>query len=379
MGGVRSGVVGVVLASVCIGVGFVGCAAAGEVDPLIDTGGNAPEPTAQLPGPSAPAPTSSEDAGKPAKDAGTKDSAVDAGPPPPVPGAPCTTIDEVRKRACGACGTQATICLSAGDPDAGAGTWQEYGPCEGELAGGCIPGTKVTEACGNCGTLTKTCSAYCAFTTSACTGQPASSCVPGNVDLSTASCGVPNTFRQRTCQASCTYNSFGSECMAPPTTIEVGPTTGSVTSTIAVLTADAVLSRPTGTCPNATLSTTVSTPYTWLRVHNPLAKEAQVAIYNTVAPGGVVFKTLLAAYAGAGTPSGDAERKACTKGVATIGTAALTGDSKLASLDGTRAVTIAPGATVTVYVAAYNAYDATKPTESTGKVKLNVQTLQVAP
>jgi hypothetical protein len=30
----------------------------------------------------------------------------------PVPGTPCTTVDEIAKRACGACGAQATLCRS---------------------------------------------------------------------------------------------------------------------------------------------------------------------------------------------------------------------------------------------------------------------------
>jgi hypothetical protein len=91
----------------------------------------------------------------------------------------------------------------------------------------------------------------------------------------------------------------------------------------------------------------------------------------------VAFKTALAAYSGAVQPTDDATRKTCLKGASTFGTASLTGDSKFASLDGTKAVTIAAGATVSVYVAAYNAYDATKPADSTGKVKLVVQTISL--
>lgn len=373
----RSGLLGLAIAGVSGFAAIVGCSADGAGDVVGEGAPTDPGTSpAQLPPSSSGGGSSGGevDSGKPptAKDAG-KDSAVDAGPPPPVPGTPCAKLDEVRQKTCGACGKQETICLAGAG---GAGAWSEYGACTGELAGGCIPGTVVTEACGNCGTQTRTCTAYCAFTTSACAGQPAGACVPGNVDLSNAGCSVADTFRQRTCGSACTYGSFSSSCSAPPSSVEVGPTVGSVTSTIAIVDASDVLSRPSGTCPNATLSTTVSTPYTYVTVHNPLAKSATVAIYNSLPTGGVAFKTVLAAYDGSAPPVGDAARKACVK-LRTYGTTALTGDSKYASLDGTAAVTLAPGASVSVFVGAYNAYDATKPADSTGKVKLNVQTMSL--
>lgn len=104
-----------------------------------------------------------------------------------------------------------------------------------------------------------------------------------------------------------------------------------------------------------------------------------VSIYNTQATGGIVFKTTLAAYAGATPPADgdDAARKSCLKGTNSSGTAALTGSTSFASLDGTRAVTIAPGDTVTVYLAAQGNYDASNPTLTTGKVNLVVKTEQL--
>jgi hypothetical protein len=354
---------------------IVGCSANGT-GVLDDTPATMPaedDASAQLP------PTSSGSGGPvtdaaqpPPKDGGSKDSAVDAGPPPPVPGTACPLVDEVRKKSCGACGTQSTICLA----DAAGSKWSIYSACENELAGGCVPGTVVDEACGNCGTVKKTCTQYCAFTATACTGQPANSCVPGSVDLASAGCADANTFRARSCTSTCSYDNFGT-CSAPPTVVQVGPTPGSVSATVAILSEAQTMPRMSGTCPNATLSTTVSSPYVYLQVHNPLPTAAVVAIYNQLAPGGVAFKTVLAAYDGTAQPTADAGRKACLKGASTFGTASLTGDSKFASLDGTKAVTIAAGATVSVYVAAYNAYDATKPADSTGKVKLVVQTISL--
>ncbi|MBS2014880.1 MAG: hypothetical protein JST00_18465 [Deltaproteobacteria bacterium] len=354
-----------------IGLGVViGCSASGGGDVIADPEPTDPTGEAQLP----PAPTGSNqvtsDAGPTPKDAGPKTDSgpVDAGPPPPTPGTACSVPDEVRKKQCGACGTHSTLCLG--------GKWTEYGICEGEVPGGCIPGTKVTEACGNCGTQTRTCNNYCAFTTSACTGSPAGACTPGGVDLSNAGCASADTYRSRTCNATCAYSSFTTACAPPPSTVEVPPTTGTTNSTIVIIDEASVLPRATGTCPNATLSTTVSTPYTYAQVHNPNAKAATVSIYNSLASGGVAFKTMLIAYDGATPPADDTARKACVK-LRTFGTTALTGDAKFASLDGTSAVTIPAGGTVTVFVGAYNAFDATKPADSTGKVKLNVQTMSL--
>jgi hypothetical protein len=201
--------------------------------------------------------------------------------------------------------------------------------------------------------------------------------VPGTVDLSSAGCVTPDTYRQRTCGSACTYASFGLTCEAAPTTITVGPTVGSVTSTIATLTSTQTATRLGGTCPNATLSTaTTVTPYVYLEVQNPLAKSVVVSVYHSMAPGGVVLSTVLAAYNGA-APATDAQRKACLKGTNHFGDAALTGDSDFASLTKTNAVTIPPGGTITVYSAAYTAFSAANPAASTGKVKLNVRVEQI--
>ena len=374
MGDLKSGVVTVLVAGALGVLTVVGCSANGSSGAIEDTTPVAPGDNSMLPPSSSGGPA--EDAGQPdaKKDSSAKDSAPpDAGPPPPVPDTPCTTLDEVRKKSCGACGNQSTICLEV----AGTKKWSVYSTCGQELAGGCIPGTVVDEACGNCGTQKKTCSQFCAFTTAACGGQPANSCVPGSVELTNAGCASGETFHQRTCSATCTAPSFGAACSAPPTIVEVGPTVGNVTSTIAVLGEAQTLPRISSTtCPTATFPTTVTSPYVYLQVHNPLATSATVAIYNSLAPGGVAFKTALAAYDGVAAPTDEASRKVCLK-AATYGTTALTGDSKFASLDGTKAVTIAPGATVSVYVAAYYAYDPAKPADSTGKVKLNVATMSL--
>lgn len=374
MNGLKSGLVAAALVATLGGLAIVGCSAdgtgatdEGTPPPAGEEGGSVLPPLGKTD-------SGPDDAGKVIKDAAPKDSAVDSGPPPPVPGTACTTVDEVRKKSCGACGNQSTICLVEGSGS----KWSVYSPCEQELALGCIPGTIVDEACGNCGTVKKTCTQYCAFTSGTCSGQPASSCVPGNVDLSNAGCGA-DEFRQKTCQSACTYNNFGA-CAAPPTTVVVGPTPGSVTSTIAILTADQQLPTISGTfCPTASMSTTKTSPYVYLKVHNPLAKAATVSVYNSLAPGGVAFKTALAAYDGDVEYTDEPSRKVCIK-ASTFGTTALTGDTKFASLDGTsKNLTIAAGATVSIYVAAFNNYVASLPADTTGKVKLNVQTVAILP
>jgi len=370
----RSRLVALMAAGLCGLAAAVGCSASGTSDVGGATDDTIPDPSqvAQLPeageaGPSDP------DASKPKpKDGGSKDSTVDAAPPQPVVGTSCATIDEVKKKPCGVCGDQETICLGA----AGSGKWSEYGTCAKELANGCIPGTSSTESCGNCGARVKTCSQFCAFTTSVCAGEPASSCVPASIGLTSAGCTDPNTYRQRTCSAACVPSSFSLACEAAPTTIEVPPTIGSVSSTIAFLSEAQVAPRMLGTCPSGILSTTISTPYVYLSVHNPTAKSAVVSIYNSMAPGGAVIKTLLASY-GPTVPTDDASRKACVKGTNSFGTAALTGNSSFASLDLTRAVTLGPDQTAVVYVAASNAFVAATPALSTGKVMLNVRTEQL--
>jgi hypothetical protein len=352
----------------------VGCSASGS-DASLDDETAATDPN--LPGSSLPPPSSTGDDGTDTappskKDAGGKDSSVDAGPPPPVPGTACAKPDEIVKKQCGACGEQSTVCIAGAD--GGPGAWTEYSPCTGEIADGCVPGTTVTEACGNCGTVTRTCSKYCGWSAGTCTGQPADSCVPLAIDLSTAGCGAAETYRQRSCKADCTWNNFSSTCSAAPTSIEVPPTVGGVSGTIVTLRSAKTAPKLTGTCPNATLSTTVTSPYEYVHVHNPNAKAAVVTVFNSLAPGGVVFHTVLAAYAGAQSPATDAARKACLAGgVNTFGDDALTGDFDFASLGDGDAVTVPANGTVTIYVGAYSKFDAAKPAASTGPVRVSVR------
>lgn len=372
MGRLGSGLMATTIVCVLGIATFAGCTADGTTG---DVAATEPEETPSV---GLPPPSSSDDddddterdAGSSRKDAGKSDAAKDAGPPPPAPGDACTDIDKIVEAKCGACGKHSTVCLADGD---GQGVWSDYGTCTGQTVGGCIPGESVTEACGNCGTRVRVCSQYCALTTPVCSGQPADSCPPGTVDLTAAGCSTVGEYRARTCKADCSHNPF-SACAPPPTTINIAPTAGSLSSTVALLTSTRTLPKLTGTCPNPTASTTINTPYQYIQVRNTLAQTATVSIYNGLAPGGVAFPTTLVSYVGAVAPTTEAARKACDKGTNSFGTASLTGDSRYASLDGTRKVTIPAGGTVSVFVAARNAYDATKPADSTGPIRLIVKT-----
>jgi len=297
---------------------------------------------------------------------------VDAGPPaPPEPGTPCTTIDEIASRACGACGIQRTICLPSRTPG-GPATWGEYAACADEKMDGCIPGTVEEVSCGNCGKLTQTCTPYCTWAKTACTGQPVNSCSPGSMDY-LAACATPGDYRPRSCNDACAWSPSGA-CSAPATTIDVVPNVGGTTYTIATLAG--AHARLSGMCPSGALSTLaaqLNVPFAYVQVKNPHPKAAIVTVYSSQASGSGIINTALASYARATAPATDAERKACDEGVATFGDASLTGNSAFASMHKTgsvdRRVTIPAGATYTIYVAA----ETNAPT-NVGSVKLNVRT-----
>src|SRR5687767_935381 len=102
-------------AMVSLIVAGVACSAGGVDDPVEIVAPQDPGTGAQLPpgssgtsngGPVGPTPT---------PDAGKKETSVDAGPPPPVSGTSCPTVDEIREKQCGACGKQSTICQTQPD------------------------------------------------------------------------------------------------------------------------------------------------------------------------------------------------------------------------------------------------------------------------
>src|SRR5438105_2560069 len=117
----------------------VGCSASGAGTSGIEdtTGPTSPDPDPAPTGHSTLPPrndgTATSDAGKDAslKDAASRPEAgVDAGPPPPVTGTPCTDITVTGKKPCGACGHAEALCQ---DDGTGNLKWTEYGPCGSQL------------------------------------------------------------------------------------------------------------------------------------------------------------------------------------------------------------------------------------------------------
>ncbi|HVH45264.1 MAG TPA: hypothetical protein VM925_23085 [Labilithrix sp.] len=385
MRSLKSRLFGCALAGVLGTFAAVGCSASGDtgdIIPMTGTGATEDSEGDVLP----PSPTSTgtvatnPDAAAPGldggkkdasvKDASVKDAAKDATvtPPAPDPDTACTNLNEIYKRSCGKCGTEKAVCLA--DADGTGGTVSAYGACNNQKESGCIPGSTEEVACGNCGTQKRTCNNTCDWVTSACTGQPTSSCPAGSVQLDDVGCGA-NLYRQRSCKANCTWDNFSATCSAPPTFVNAPATVGTVNSTVAMLSSSVTLPKLTGTaCPAGVGS---ATPYAFIEVRNPNPKAITASVYNSQAVNGVVMDTIIAAYEGTKIPSTETERKACKFGVGDSSASALTGNAAFASLTGAKAVTIPPNGSVQVYFAGYYA------TNAAGPILLNVKTETIAP
>jgi|GEM_PF-1011102 len=339
-----------------------GCGASGSASAIDRDGGGdpsvAPEDENEIPLPS----------NKDHDDASQPTVGKDAGPPRPQSGDPCNAEGDVFERPCGVCGKQSAECVD----DGGSLRWSAYSKCGGEIAGGCVPGTTVSEPCGDCGTRVRTCLDSCTFSNAQCKGQPLGHCTPGSIDLRSAGCAAPGTYRARACKADCSYDSYGA-CAAPPTSVLVAPTLGGVSSTIVAFKPTKTMPLLFGVCPNAAADGSIDTPFEYVQVKNTLAKAAKLTIWNSVSPGGVQLDTKLVAYAGAVAPTTAPARASCIASSA-FGHPLLTGEVLTASLDLQNAVTVPAGGTVTVYVAMDVSFDANNPAHANGLVKLNVRT-----
>lgn len=348
----------------------IGCSAEGAGDVIADQSATEPEDTLgggnTLP-PSNPD-TDDDDASTPpkkdaGKDAAKPDAAKDAGPPPPNPGDTCTQADKVYTKSCGKCGKAEAICLDNGS---GKLTVSDYGQCLGET-GVCVPGATETASCGNCGTLTKTCNQYCAWTSSTCGGQPTNSCAPGTTEYSTAGCTTANTYRNKTCGAACTWGSFSTVCAEPnnPLKLNIATTVNGVANGTgySLKTTQVGKRQPLYSCgTSASLSTTTDHPYEIIELKNPdAAKTATVKIAMTGAP---VVEVTLAAYPNNLPPATDAELKGCTS----------TDWGYTTSWPDLTSVTIAPGAKILVRVQSYYSPTSSTTYPSTGNFGLTVTT-----
>jgi hypothetical protein len=305
------------------------------------------------------------------KDSGPKPEAgVDAGPPPPVAGTACPTLNAIAQKTCGACGKSETVCLDEG----GTKKWSVYGACQNELAGGCVPGTMVQENCGNCGKVTKTCSQYCAYTSGTCNGQPVSSCAPGTIEYLSAGCPTAQTYRNKACGTACTWGSVSATCEAPnnPNKITISATAaGTVTGNYNLSTAK-MGPRISGGCPGASVSTTVDHPYEIVEVKNATAQTAKVSAWLTGTP---AVDTVMAAYQTNLPPQNDTERKACKWGVNDYCPSSLpcTTQDEWSGLTGTQQLIIPPGQVVLVWFGSYYPNSSTTET-TTGTATLTLRT-----
>lgn len=331
----------------------VGCSADGSSNAFATSGGPAEpsQPGATLPPPSAG--SSDGDGGA----LGAKpDAGKDAGPALPAPGDPCSKVNQIFERPCGACGEQSAICLPA---EGGAPRVSDYSACTGELAGGCVPGATDSVACGNCGTQKKTCTASCTWSTSTCAAPPGA-CKAGTTEYTIAGCAMASTYRARTCSAACAWSSY-SACAAPvnENVVDVNPTAGLWSTAQVTLSASKVAPALDwdGGCPVTSL-VPGSFPYTYLEIRNTTGKRATVSVSSSTPAGVSDLYVTFAAYGLPIAPSSDAARLACTHGP----------EEEIDFVE------IEPGASVVVLVQAYDTYDAAYPEETTGVLNVLVST-----
>lgn len=129
---------------------------------------------------------------------------------------PCGPGDvESEEEACGACGSGSRSRSRTCSASCAWEAWSDWSACGGET--GCTPGETdtETEACGGCGEGTRsrsrTCAAGCDWggwsDWSTCSAT--SACTPGDTDTESQSCGCGGTqSRSRTCTASCAWGAW---------------------------------------------------------------------------------------------------------------------------------------------------------------------------
>ena len=264
----------------------------------------------------------------------------------------------------------------------GTGKWSDYGPCSGEVVGGCTPGATGNEACGNCGTRTWICQNNCAKAFAACS-EPAGACKPGTVEYTQAGCSTPDTYKNRTCDAAtCKFPAFSATCSLPNNAnqLTISHSVGGVVNGQYNLLAGTKMSNVINDCPGADVDPLEQVSFFYVEIYNDTAQTAVVQAYNSPAPGGMELDTLIWSYASPLPPSTDAQLAACQYGVedscilkasgASGGTLAdnICGNTdenfNMAALDN---VSIAPGRRVLVYV---SGYDSTV----NGPIMLNIRT-----
>lgn len=360
MRSLKSGLFAIAFAGLFGAAAVVGCSADGGgagIDQGVDP--NQPDPNAGTSGSVVPAKTpdgTQDDSG--VKDAGKKDSGpkpeagVDAGPPPPVEGSACAMPNAKASKSCGKCGKAETLCIAQD----GGSTWGTYGMCLNEVVAGCVPGT--TQPCGNCGT--QTCSAFCGW--GACTGQPAMACPAGSVDYTTASCGTANTYRARTCDATCQWGNYSGTCTEAntPNKMTVPAALNGVVS--AKWTLAGTTKRPSSSCPTMITASSSAVPYAVVELTNPATHAVTVSLYQSKsATGPADLDLVIWTYTGKGLPLNDAALGNCFGSVADSCSGSLSSNPcgntssnlDFASVD---SVAIPAGGSILVYSGAYGSF-----------------------
>lgn len=229
------------------------------------------------------------------------------------PGSPCSPAGLTQRDPhCGFCGHRDRVCLAL--TDGGATTWQPWGACVSQVAGGCAPGTMDSVTCGFCGTQPRSCNNFCEWEVGGCSGSGV--CAPGSTTYASALSCDAGLGRTTSCDNMCHWGLPSVTCDPPPTTITISQTPGAIATSAFDLGAATLRINPGDTfspptCP-VTISTT-STVSSYIKVINTNATHsATVSIWSSLPMGGTIIDTVMASYpASASPPTTAAARKAC--------------------------------------------------------------------
>ncbi len=316
-------------------------------------------------------------------DATVSDAGVDAAPADAGP--ICRTSNDFEERSCGTCGRQSRLCRSQTDGGLG---WADWSFCNGQLDGGCTPGTEPDGgvACGNrCGRQRAVCQNDCSYAYGTCVAPPGAVCDKGTVAWSQddAGCSDPTHGRRRACLNDCSWGT-ASECepfypltdagvAASAEIVITNDVTKFVTKTLDTATTMARIPTFPAACPlTGTFSSTV-TAYASVTVGNATAAPRTVSLWASGASvdGGATsnIDTVSAVYPTATSPATEADRRACV-GVSNDTCSSGNAEgcaSPWSGHVGTNAVVIPSGAVYTFFVQAYSS--------STGALRLNAKAI----
>jgi hypothetical protein len=216
--------------------------------------------------------------------------------------------------------------------------------------------------------------------------KDAGPCAPGEYDFKVGlSCSSGG--RLRTCDSTCQWGDFDSTCIdGPPVILTIGETVGQKVKQKFTLDSTHMLPRlPTGSsCPVGDPSSNTVTPYIYVKLVNPTAKDAKVSIWHSDSGAGYI-DSVIAVYNTVSPPMDPAERQECVTGTMSLdgcndnttdpdGTACKSSWAGLMLHDGSsdNSVTVPAGSYLWVYNGAWSA-------SGTGAFQLNAITNSFAP